>query len=29
LQVTLASGYVHDRYLGPGAYFMLDTSVRF
>jgi opacity protein-like surface antigen len=29
LQVTLASGYVHDRFLGPGAYFMLDTSVRF
>ena len=29
VQVTLASGYVHDRYLGPGAYFMLDTSVRF
>ena len=29
LQVTLASGYVHDRYLGPGAYFMLNTSVRF
>jgi len=29
MQVTLASGYVHDRYLGPGAYFMLDTSVRF
>ena len=23
MQVTLASGYVHDRYLGPGAYFML------
>ena len=29
MQVTVASGYVHDRYLGPGAYFMLDTSVRF
>jgi len=29
MQVTLASGYVHDRYLGPGAYFMLNTSVRF
>ncbi len=26
---TLASGYIHDRYLGPGAYFLLDTSVRF
>lgn len=29
LHVTVASGYVHDRYLGPGAYFMLDTAVRF
>ncbi len=28
-EATVASGYVHDRYLGPGAYFMLNTSVRF
>jgi len=28
-QVTVASGYVHDRFLGPGAYFLLNTSVRF
>jgi Cellulose biosynthesis protein BcsS len=26
---TFASGYVHDRYNGPGAYFLLDTTVRF
>jgi hypothetical protein len=28
-QATLAGGYVHDRFLGPGAYFLLNTSVRF
>jgi hypothetical protein len=26
---TLAAGYVHDRFSGPGAYGLIETSVRF